>query len=58
MRCIAVPVFEGGGRVNGGISISGPDSRFPLEKLDELTAPLLEASWKLSEQLGGVPWTT
>lgn len=58
MRCIAVPVFEGGGHVNGGISISGPDSRFTLEKLDELKAPLLEASRKLSEQLGGVPWTT
>jgi DNA-binding IclR family transcriptional regulator len=58
MRCIAVPVFEGGGRVNGGISISGPDSRFTLEKLDELRTPLLEASWKLSEQLGGVPWKT
>ena len=58
MRCIAVPVFEGGGRVNGGISISGPDSRFTLEKLDELKAPLLEASWKLSEQLGGAPWRT
>jgi DNA-binding IclR family transcriptional regulator len=58
MRCIAVPVFEGGGHVNGGISISGPDSRFTLEKLDELKAPLLEASRKLSEQLGGIPWTT
>jgi DNA-binding IclR family transcriptional regulator len=58
MRCIAVPVFEGGGHVDGGISISGPDTRFTLEKLDELKAPLLEASWKLSEQLGGVPWTT
>jgi IclR family KDG regulon transcriptional repressor len=58
MRCIAVPVFEGGGRANGGISISGPDSRFTLDKLDELKTPLVEASWKLSEQLGGVPWTT
>jgi IclR family KDG regulon transcriptional repressor len=58
MRCIAVPVFEGGGRANGGISISGPDSRFTLEKLEGLKAPLLEASRKLSEQLGGVPWTT
>ncbi len=58
MRCIAVPVFEGGGRVNGGISISGPESRFTLEKLDELKAPLLEASRRLSEQLGGAPWRT
>ena len=36
MRCIAVPVFENGGEVPGGISISGPSSRFDLEKLDAL----------------------
>lgn len=57
MRCIAVPVFEGGGRVAGGISISGPDSRFTMEKLEELKDPLLEASRTLSQQLGGFPWT-
>ena len=56
MRCIAVPVFESGGHVSGGISISGPDSRFTLEKLEELKAPLLEASRSLSQQLGGFPW--
>lgn len=55
MRCIAVPVFEGGGHVRGGISISGPDSRFTLEKLEELKVPVLEAAWKLSERLGGLP---
>ena len=58
MRCIAVPVFEGGGHVNGGISISGPDSRFILEKLEELKVPMLKASRELSKQLGGLPWTT
>jgi DNA-binding IclR family transcriptional regulator len=58
MRCIAVPVFEGGGRVNGGISISGPDSRFTLKKLEELRDPMLKGSRELSRQLGGLPWTT
>lgn len=57
MRCIAVPIFEGGGRVHRGISISGPDSRFSFERLEELKDPLLRASQELSEQLGGVPWT-
>lgn len=57
MRCIAVPIFEGGGRVHRGISISGPDSRFSFERLEELKGPLLKASWELSEQLGGLPWT-
>jgi DNA-binding IclR family transcriptional regulator len=57
MRCIAVPVFEGGGRVRRGISISGPDSRFSFDRLEELKDPLLRASRELSEQLGGAPWT-
>jgi len=56
MRCIAAPVFEHGGRVRMGISISGPDTRFTLDKLEELKGPLLEAAWSLSERLGGTPW--
>jgi len=56
MRCIAAPIFEHGGRVHMGISISGPDSRFTYDKLDELKEPLLEAGWRLSERLGGTPW--
>jgi DNA-binding IclR family transcriptional regulator len=56
MRCIAVPVIENGGLVRSGISISGPDSRFTLEKLLELKEPLLAASAALSRQLGGLPW--
>lgn len=55
MRCIAVPVFENGGVVRSGISISGPDSRLTLEKLHELKYPLMEASSTLSRQLGGIP---
>ncbi len=57
MRCIAAPVFEQDERVRMGISISGPDTRFTLEKLEELKGPLLEAVWTLSERLGGTPWT-
>ncbi len=55
MRCIAVPVFENGGVVRSGISISGPDSRLTLEKLNDLKVPLMEASSTLSRQLGGIP---
>ncbi len=55
MRCIAVPVFENGGVVRSGISISGPDSRLTVEKLYELKGPLMEASSTLSRQLGGIP---
>lgn len=55
MRCIAVPVFENGGVVRSGISISGPDSRLTIEKLYELKTSLMEASSTLSRQLGGIP---
>lgn len=56
MRCVAVPVFEAGGRVHGGISISGPDSRFSMKKLHELRDHLMDASRRLSRHLGGLPW--
>lgn len=56
MRCLAVPVFEGGGRLTGGISISGPDFRFTPEKLEELKDPLMDGANRLSRHLGGLPW--
>ena len=58
MRCVAVPVFESGGIVTRGISISGPDSRFTLERLNELKVPMLEAARELSGYLGGQPWNS
>jgi DNA-binding IclR family transcriptional regulator len=58
MRCIAAPIFEPGGNVRMGISISGPDTRFTFEKLGELKHPLLKATRTLSEQLGGSSWDT
>ena len=36
MRCVAVPVFENGGAVPGGIAISGPSSRFDHRKARRL----------------------
>ncbi len=57
MRCIAVPIFEHDGHVRMGISMSGPDTRFTLEKLEELKGVLLRASRELSSRLGGTPWT-
>ena len=56
MRCIAVPVFEGGGFVRSGISISGPATRFSYDYLKKLKEPMLHASRDLSRRLGGLPW--
>jgi len=56
MRCIAVPLFEGGGLVSGGFSISTPDYRMSPDRIEELRDLLLKASRKFSRQLGGMPW--
>jgi DNA-binding IclR family transcriptional regulator len=52
MRCIAVPVFEAGGAVRAGISLSGPASRYSLAKLEELKDRSLVAARNLARRLG------
>lgn len=53
MRCLAIPVFEKGGQVPGGIAISGPSSRFDLEKLESLRQTAMPHAAELSRKLGG-----
>jgi DNA-binding IclR family transcriptional regulator len=55
MRCVAVPLFEKGGIVVGGISLSGPASRYSMNKLEELRDVILAAARELSRQLLGLP---
>ena len=54
MRCVAVPVFENGGSVPGGIAISGPSSRFDHPKLDALRVVAVGHAEALSRRLGGL----
>jgi len=52
MRCVALPVFEKGGEVPGGIAISGPASRFDLDKLASLRDVAMRHAAELSGGLG------
>lgn len=52
MRCVAVPVFEPGGGVAGGISLSGPSSRYTDAKLAELRDAALAVAADLARDLG------
>ena len=54
MCCISVPIFDNDGNVRSGISISGPDSRFTLEKLEDMSISMLVISKELSQKLGGL----
>lgn len=52
MRCIAAPVFDSLENVVAGVSISGPITRFPDSKLNQLAASVVEAADAISETLG------
>lgn len=54
MRCLAIPVFEQGGLVNAGIAISGPSSRFDLERLEDLRQVATPYVSSLSYKFGGM----
>jgi DNA-binding IclR family transcriptional regulator len=54
MRCVALPVFEKGGEVPGGIAISGPASRFDMAKLAALRDVAMVHASALSRTLGGL----
>jgi DNA-binding IclR family transcriptional regulator len=54
MRCVAVPVFDQSGALHGGISLSGPSSRYTQERLVDLRDIALREARELSAQLGYV----
>lgn len=54
MRCVALPVFEKGGEVPGGIAISGPASRFDTAYLETLRDAAMSHATELSRRLGGI----
>jgi DNA-binding IclR family transcriptional regulator len=53
VRCIAAPVRDYSRKVVASIGLSGPASRFSLERIEHEIAPLVKtAAIKLSERLG------
>lgn len=54
VRCVAAPVYDGGGRVLGAISIAGPAHRMTLEYIQQLSGDVIRVTQALSRQLGQV----
>lgn len=54
MRCLAIPVFERGGLVPGGVAISGPSSRFDVARLEALRDMAMPYVAELTARLGGL----
>ncbi|MBD2844097.1 IclR family transcriptional regulator [Paenibacillus sp. IB182496] len=51
-RCVAVPIFNMQGRVEGGLSLSGPMHRFEGQALTDIMAELLRAGAEISARMG------
>ena len=52
MKCVAAPVFDASGEVVAGISVSGPSSRIPDEKIAEIGGNVAKAATELSCAIG------
>ncbi len=53
VRCLAAPVRDYSHRVVAGVGLSGPVSRFSMERIEKELAPLVkEAATKISHRLG------
>jgi len=51
-RCIAAPIFDAGGKVIAGLSVSGPLTRISEEKVAPFAAMVKKAAQAVSRQLG------
>ena len=52
VRCLGAPVFDITGRVIAAISVSGPISRIPTRRVEELAAMVRRAGLSISAELG------
>jgi IclR family KDG regulon transcriptional repressor len=52
VRCVAAPVRNYTGKIVASISVSGPVSRLPSEKMDYIKEHIIKTSQKISKQLG------
>jgi IclR family transcriptional regulator, acetate operon repressor len=55
IRTVAAPIFDFSSRVIGCLSISGPEMRMPLNRMEQLGPEVSSAAWSVSELLGATP---
>jgi DNA-binding IclR family transcriptional regulator len=52
VSCVAAPIFEPAGKIIGGITISGPVTRFSEQKIKDYAKLLMRATRELSTSMG------
>src|SRR5690606_21385374 len=52
-RCIGAPIFDYQGAVIGAVSVSSPQSRLNVERVEQVTSAVLDAAKKITASMGG-----
>ena len=52
VRCVGAPIFDHDGDLVGAVSLAGPTLRMTWERVEQLTAPVIEAAREISARLG------
>jgi IclR family transcriptional regulator, acetate operon repressor len=55
IHTVASPIFGHADRVVGCLSLSGPETRMPRRRMDELAGHVTRSAWAVSESLGATP---
>jgi IclR family acetate operon transcriptional repressor len=57
IHTVAAPIFGHADRVVGCLSLSGPQTRMPRPRMDELAEPVSSTAWTVSQALGATAET-
>jgi IclR family acetate operon transcriptional repressor len=57
IHTVAAPIFGHADRVVGCLSLSGPQTRMPRPRMDELAEPVSRTAWTVSQALGATAET-
>lgn len=55
IRSVAAPLFDHDGAITGCMSVSGPEMRMPVERMQTLGSHVHRTAWTVSEALGATP---
>jgi IclR family acetate operon transcriptional repressor len=55
IRTVAAPIFDHADRVIACLSLSGPETRMPRERMEEMAPEVARRAWAVSEALGATP---
>ncbi|UFJ39345.1 IclR family transcriptional regulator [Brevibacillus humidisoli] len=48
---VAAPIFNGFGKIVAALAVSGPSNRLTMERMKEISGPVMEAAWRMGKMI-------